>query len=331
MTVQIALTGDVMLGRLVDRLIIQDESIPPDSLWGDVLPLLRAADLRLINLECVISTRGAKWRPARKPFHFRAHPRALAFLQAVPIECVTLANNHILDYGPEALLDCLDRLDAAGIRRAGAGRTLEEARAPALMATAAGPVAVLALTNNEPEWAAAANRPGVHFVDYDEQGLRPPYRAEVAALIAAARRQASLVIVSAHIGPNWGTPAPAMRALAHNLLDLGADLYWGHSNHTPQGIEIYNARPILYSTGDFIDDYAIDPVERNDRSFLFGVEVADGRIRRVQLYPVAIDRLRVRRADAEEAGFLLERMQRLSADLGSRLHLHANWCELEIA
>ena len=61
----------------------------------------------------------------------------------------------------------------------------------------------------------------------------------------------SLVIISAHIGPNWGEPSPAMRRLAYELLDLGGDVYWGHSNHTPQGVEIYKDKVIMYSTGDF--------------------------------------------------------------------------------
>src|SRR5687768_5257555 len=93
---QVVLTGDVMLGRSVDRDVIRSPQVAPAALWGDVLPLLAAADLRLANLECVISARGTPWRPLAKAFHFRAHPRATAFLQAAQIDCVTLANNHVL-------------------------------------------------------------------------------------------------------------------------------------------------------------------------------------------------------------------------------------------
>jgi poly-gamma-glutamate capsule biosynthesis protein CapA/YwtB (metallophosphatase superfamily) len=326
----IALTGDVMLGRLVDRYVVQDAHVPPADVWGDVLPLLLAADLRLINLECVISTRGAMWHPRTKPFHFRAHPRAIDMLNAARIDCATLANNHILDYGHEALAECLDLLDQAGIRHAGAGRNLAEALAPAVLKTGAGSIAVIALTDNEPLWEATADRPGVQFVAYDTQGLIEPYRSRLRRLIAAMRAEAAFVIISAHVGPNWGAPSAAMRALAHELIDLGADLYWGHSNHAPQGMEVYHERLILYATGDFIDDYAVDPVERNDCSFLFVVELDHGRLQHVRLYPTVIDNLRVRRARGAEVRFLQERMRALSAALGSAVATRGDLCELAV-
>jgi poly-gamma-glutamate synthesis protein (capsule biosynthesis protein) len=122
------------------------------------------------------------------------------------------------------------------------------------------------------------------------------------------RRQADLVIVSAHVGPNWGPPSVAMRALAHQIIDLGADLYWGHSNHTAQGIELYQGKAILYSTGDFIDDYAVDPTERNDLSFLFILELERGRIARIVLHPVCIEDLYVRLAKDQEVAFLQKTM-----------------------
>src|SRR5438105_554026 len=104
---KLALTGDVMLGRLVDRYVIQDVGAPPARIWGDVLPLLLAVDVRLANLECVISTSGQEWHPQTKAFHFRASPKAIDFLKAARIDCVTLANNHVLDYGEDALEECL--------------------------------------------------------------------------------------------------------------------------------------------------------------------------------------------------------------------------------
>ncbi|MBI5854772.1 MAG: CapA family protein, partial [Nitrospirae bacterium] len=260
---KVALTGDVMLGRLVDQYVIQNRSVRPEALWGDVLPIMLATDCRLINLECVISSQGEEWNPT-KAFHFRARPRAIDFLRAAQIDGVTLANNHVLDYGTEALLDCLKLLDRAGIKRTGAGATVEEALAPALIALPEGRVAVVALTDNEPEWEATHTKPGVAYAAYNERGLREPYRSRMAQVLSSARRQADLVIVSAHVGPNWGAPSRAMQALARDLLDMGADLYWGHSNHTPQGIELYKGKAILYSTGDCVDDYMVDKDERND-------------------------------------------------------------------
>jgi len=111
------------------------------------------------------------------------------------------------------------------------------------------------------------------------------------------------------VGPNWGAPSRAIQALARDLLDMGADFYWGHSNHTPQGIERYKGKAILYSAGDFVDDYAVDQHERNDLSFLFMLEVEKGRIGRIRLYPVRIEDFGVRQANEREWQFLKRTMQ----------------------
>lgn len=312
----IALTGDVMLGRLVDQYVIQNRSVRPEALWGDVLPVMLSADCRLVNLECVISSLGTEWHPTGKAFHFRARPRAIDFLTAAKIDGVTLANNHVLDYGPEALLDCFQVLDQAGIKRTGAGATIEEACAPLGLDVPGGRVAVVALTDNEPEWEATSTKPGVNYVAYGNRGLKQPYRSRLAQVLLSARRQAGLVIVSAHVGPNWGAPSREIQALAHELIDMGADLYWGHSNHTPQGIELYTGKAILYSTGDFIDDYMIDKDERNDLSFLFMLEVEQGRLVRVSLYPTCIEDLGVRLANDQETSFLKQSMKLKSETFG---------------
>jgi poly-gamma-glutamate synthesis protein (capsule biosynthesis protein) len=306
---KIALTGDVMLGRLVDQYVIQNRSVRPEALWGDVLPIMLAADCRLTNLECVISDRGEEWHPATKAFHFRGRPRTIDFLSAAKINGVTLANNHVLDYGSEALLDCLQLLDQAGIKRSGAGATMEEALAPLVLDLPEGRVAVVAMTDNESEWEATKTKPGVNYVTYGDRGLKEPYRSRMTQALQSARQQAGLVIVSAHVGPNWGSPSKEIQALAHDLIDMGADLYWGHSNHTPQGIERYKGKAILYSTGDFVDDYMIDRNERNDLSFLFVLDVEQGRIERIRLYPICIEDLGVRLANHQESEFLARTMQ----------------------
>ena len=305
---KIALTGDVMLGRLVDQHVIQNRSVRPETLWGDLLPIMLGADCRIINLECVISSRGEEWHPTTKAFHFCARPRAVEFLQAAKIDGVTMANNHVLDYGPHALLECLMLLDQAGITRTGAGATLNETLLPALFASPEGSVALVALTDNEPEWEATGAKVGVNYAAYDDRGLVEPYRSRIAQMLVHAREQAQVVIVGAHIGPNWGPPSRAIQALAHELIDMGADLYWGHSNHTPQGVELYRGKAILYSTGDFVDDYCVDKEERNDLTFLFLIEVERDRITRIRLYPACIENLGVRLAKQEERGFLQRTM-----------------------
>jgi poly-gamma-glutamate synthesis protein (capsule biosynthesis protein) len=328
---QIALTGDVMLGRLVDQYVIRNQSIGADRIWSDVLPLMLKADRRLINLECVISDRGREWRPDSKAFHFRAHPRAIDFLRAAKIDCVTLANNHVLDYGTDALLECLTLLDRAGIKRTGAGASLAEALTPAIVDMPQCRLGIVSLTDNEQEWEAGEKKPGINYVAYDEKGLTEPYRSRLTQVLKQIRRQTDLGIVSAHVGPNWGSPSAAMQVLAHQIIDLGADLYWGHSNHTPQGIELYKGKAILYSTGDFIDDYAVDSIERNDLSFLFTVELERGRIARIDLRPVRIEDLYVRLAKDQELTFFQRTMQAKCAAFGSRILFHDGVGTLEVS
>src|SRR3989442_312756 len=255
----IGLAGDVMLGRLVDGHVLANPVASPGYGWGNTLPLWRQMDLRMVNLECVIATAGEPWVP--KTFHFRAGPRAIDVLEAAGIHLVSLANNHVLDFGGQALQECLARLRQSSIRYAGAGETSEEAAAPTVLTGDGITVAVVALTDGEPEWEAMPDRPGVNHVRYDRAGLLAPYLQRVETALARARDAAQLVIVSVHARPNWGPPTAAMRAVARQIIDLGADLYWGHSNHTGQCIERYRDRAILYSCGDIVADYAVDPGE----------------------------------------------------------------------
>ncbi len=125
--IRVGLAGDVMLGRLVDRHVLADFTSNPGYVWGNILPLWRQMDLRMVNLECVIATAGEPWTP--KVFHFRARPRAVEVLRTAGIRLVSLANNHVLDFGHEARRECLVRLRHSAIRYAGAGETTEEAAA----------------------------------------------------------------------------------------------------------------------------------------------------------------------------------------------------------
>jgi poly-gamma-glutamate synthesis protein (capsule biosynthesis protein) len=134
--VELALAGDTMLGRNVgDRLA----EVGPHGLFADeVVAACREADLFVLNLECAISERGERWDDPRKPYFFRAPPVAVEVLRHLGVSCVTLANNHALDYGPQALLDTIDHLRAGGVAVVGAGVDVAAARAPALWSRAAG-------------------------------------------------------------------------------------------------------------------------------------------------------------------------------------------------
>ncbi|HLB58767.1 MAG TPA: CapA family protein [Bdellovibrionota bacterium] len=316
MPIRIALTGDVMLGRLVDRYVLRAKPFHAEYVWGNTLTLLQKADLRLINLECVISQKG---KPVPKTFNFRANPKAVDVLKAAYIEGVSLANNHSLDYGVEAFIECIKLLDENHILHAGAGRNLNDALKPAIFKVKDSTIALVSLTDNEPSWEAGENQPGVNYIRYDSNGLKEPYLARIKKQLESAKLSAEIIIASAHVGPNWGTPSPAMQTFAHQLIEFGADLYWGHSNHTTQGIEWYKNKPILYSTGDFIDDYAIDPIERNDLSFIFFVDIEGENIVDIQLLPTTIENLQANIAKGSEAEWVMEWMDERCESFGTQI------------
>ena len=312
-----------MLGRLVnDRL----KDMQAEDVWGDVLPHLAQADLRIVNLECALTTHLQQWTRTEKMFHFRADPEAVRVLQAARIDACALANNHILDYEVQGLRDTLRVLDASGIRHAGAGESAEQAAVPAMIEaklaeeTGAKPcrVALLSYTDNEPDFAATAKRPGTNYL---EVSLNEETLTRIANDIAQARAQgADLVVFSNHWGANFvERPSAEFRSFARRVIELGADIYHGHSAHICQGIEIYQGKPILYDTGNFIDDYAVHPQLRNDRSCLFKLMFDHGKLCRIELLPVSLSVAHVELARGKEFDAINARMEMLCAEFGTRL------------
>ncbi|BBI99081.1 capsule biosynthesis protein [Ferrigenium kumadai] len=314
----LALTGDVMLGRGVNEAL---KSMRPADPWGDVLPLLAQADLRIVNLECALTAHEQPWSRGWKMFNFRADPETVEVLKAARIDACSLANNHTLDFEEQGLLDTLQVLDAAGILHAGAGVNAQEAAQPALFETRESTpwrVAMLAFTDNEPGFAAQSDRPGTNFMEVatDDATL-----ARIASGIAQAREQgADLVVFSNHWGANFiERPSPAFRNFARRVIELGADVYYGHSAHLCQGIELHQGKPILYDTGDFIDDYAVHPLMRNDRSCLFRLGFEERELRKIELFPVTLSVAQVALARGAELDDICQRMTALCRELSTPL------------
>ncbi len=302
--VRIGLGGDVMLGRLVNEKL---NRVAPTYIWGDLLPTLRSNDVNIVNLETAL-TRSTQRVP--KVFNFKADPKHVQALIAGNIHVVNNANNHVLDFGIEGLKETIETLDRAGILHVGAGLNAQEAARPAIIEKNGLKIGVLGYTDNEPSWKAGANKPGTNYISIEHD------RQRVQEDIKKLKPEVDLIIITLHWGPNWQErPPQAFRDLTHAMIDAGADVIHGHSNHVFQGIEWYKDKLILYQTGDFVDDYAIDPSQRNDRSFLFIIEVYDKSLEKLSLVPTIIDNMQVNAANARDARESLGRMQRLSAEL----------------
>ncbi|KAB1196180.1 MULTISPECIES: CapA family protein [Haloferax] len=306
-TVTLGFTGDVMLGRLVNQ---RQEHRPPHAVWGSMRELLSELDGLFINLECCLSTRGRPWTLTHHPFHFRADPAwAIPALQDVGVTWTALANNHVLDFGEDALEDTFVALESGGIPYGGAGRTEADAWQPSHVRVAGLDIAFVAFTDNTPEFAAAADEPGTAYVEIDPNDEACLERVGD-ALARARAGDPDLLVVSSHWGPNMREyPPPSFQQFARWLVEHGADIVHGHSAHAFQGVELFDDSLILYDTGDFVDDYAVDSVLRNDRSFLFEVEVTEtGVVQKLRMVPTEIAEFAVHEAFPAVATWCREKM-----------------------
>ena len=312
---RLGFVGDVMLGRSVDD---RWSGRDPSGVWGPLGERLRGLDGLFLNLECCLST-GGEASPG-KTFLFRADPEwAVPALETAGTTWASLANNHVLDFGERALRDTRESLSAADIGHAGAGPDRESALAPSLVEAGPLDVAAVGLTDRYGEYGATEAQPGTAYLPLDPD--RAETRATVRRVLQRARADdPDLLVVSLHWGPNWERyPRETHREFGRWLIEQGVDLVHGHSAHVVQGIERYRGRPILYDTGDFLDDYLVKPALRNDRSFLFVLEITDGEFEAVRLQPVEIDDETVRPADTVAAAWLRNEMRTRCEPFGTPL------------
>mgnify|MGYP001560646146 CR=1 FL=1 len=226
--------GDVLLD------LTEPEGIDP---FANVEPNLASADVAIVNLEMAITERG---EPYDKEFVFRAPGSAALTLAGAGIDVVSLANNHVLDFGPVGLADTLSVLDEVNILRPGAGSNNAEAYAPRVLTLDNGiRVAFVSATAVVPGgFAASADRPGVA----DAKWAIP----RVLAAVRAAAAGNDVVVVSVHWGIERETcPSQDQRALASDLIEAGANLILGHHPHVLQPIETFDRTVIAYSLGNF--------------------------------------------------------------------------------
>lgn len=350
--VTLFLCGDVMLGRGLDQ-VMPNPSEPTlhesymrnaldyvalterssgaiprpvafSYIWGDALAELeqRGPAARIINLETSITRSDRPW--PNKGIHYRMHPGNVPCISAARIDCCVLANNHVIDWGREGLVETVATLRRERIGVAGAGADLASAREPATLPLAGeARVLVFAAATGDsgvPEgWAAGTSLPGVHRLP----DLSATSVAQVATDVHRHRRSHDVVVFSLHWGGNWDYAiSPEQRAFAHALIDsAGVDIVYGHSSHHVKAIEVYRDRLILYGCGDFLNDYeGITGHDefRDDLGIMYFplVDAATGRLRELNLVPTRIRRLRVNRAEGDDRRWLLATLRRECASFG---------------
>jgi poly-gamma-glutamate capsule biosynthesis protein CapA/YwtB (metallophosphatase superfamily) len=242
---------------------------------GAVRSLLQSADLAVANFE----------NPAPDDFKyhtggtvFSANPRLIAGLKDAGIDYVSLGNNHIGDAGPNGLLQTLANLDKYGIRHSGAGKNLAAARAPAIMTVDGVKVAILSYDTIAKNYAAGPNKPGSAQLS----------ASVVKQDVGAARKAGARLVI---VYPHWGTeysprPFSAEQALAHAVIDAGADMIIGNHAHWVGAMEIYKGHPIWYALGNFVFDQTWS--EPTSEGLLLEMTFRGTKLVQVRLQPTVI-------------------------------------------
>lgn len=223
-----------------------------DCISPELVETMQSADIMWLNNEFTYSTRGSAM--AGKMYTFRADPSRVAVLKQLGVDIVGLANNHVYDYGRDALLDTLDTLDEACIPYVGAGRNLDAAKSPVYLEADGKTVAFVAASRAEkykltPQ--ATDTEPGI-LRCYDTELFR--------AAIAEADKNADIVIALPHWGTEYSTVLEQVQIdTAHEYIDAGADIIIGAHTHCLQGFEYYKGVPIAYSLGNYwFNDKTLD-------------------------------------------------------------------------
>jgi len=312
--------------------------------WGDALVEFEHVrpDVRIVNLETSITRYGI---PEPKGINYRMSPENVPCLTAAGIDCVVLANNHILDWGAAGLDDTLRALAENGLRSAGAGPTLKEAAAPAIIEVAGkGRVVVFAFGSATSgiarTWAATAARPGINLLaDLSDRTVD-----DIANQVHGVKQTRDIVVVSIHWGGNWGYDVTSEeRQFAHRLIEKAAvDVIHGHSSHHVKGIEVYRDKPILYGCGDFLNDYEgigkYAPF-RDDLVLMYfaAFEVSKRKLIAFEMTPLQIKKFRLNRPSTNDVRFLLDTLRREGAKFGTSAaagecnRLRLNWGQEESA
>ncbi|WP_432661984.1 CapA family protein [Wukongibacter baidiensis] len=279
-TIRLTAVGDIMVGRRVGR-ILHEKGI--DLAYKNLKETFNSSDILFGNLESPISNRGRKL--PGKGICLRAKPEMAQVLKNSGFDIVSLANNHILDYDSEALLDTFKILKENDIAYIGAGRNIEEARKPYVMKLKGKTFAFLGY--DEFAYIYYSSSYKRRFVATDNlSGTAPLKLDSIIEDVKKIREKVDYVVVSLH----WGTEESnninsTQKEIAHKLIENGVDIILGHHPHVIQPIEIYKGRPIIYSMGNYIFD---QNDENNKQGMALEVLIEYGEIREVHALPIYI-------------------------------------------
>jgi poly-gamma-glutamate capsule biosynthesis protein CapA/YwtB (metallophosphatase superfamily) len=278
--------GDVMLARGAGVAV---DSHGPDYPFREIKRELDRHDIACANLECPISARGTKFTPD-KGIYFKADPEVLQGIRWSGFDFLSLANNHSLDWGPEALADTMNGLKRAGIRYAGAGTSVDEALEPAVFTVGDTSVAFIACNDVYPLACSESGKTAMTLsLEYEALGAR----------IGKLKERYDILIASVHAGREYDRKQEKTKVQAFRLLaDLGVDVVLGHHPHVVQDVEIYKGRVIAYSLGNLVFDQSWSP--ETSEGLLLEVGFTGKRAVYVNLIPVSIQKTQARLVETKD-------------------------------
>ncbi len=283
----VTVVGDVMLGRRVGAAMARtgDFAAP----LRPTAERLAAADVTIANFEATLSRDGS---PTQGGDSFAADPRVVAGLQLAGVDVLSLANNHVGDWGTRALVQTVQAVRDMGIQPVGAGVDLDTARSPAIVDVRGVRIGVLATDSIGESPAAGAGQPGTNRLNMpprtgplDEAAL-----TRILGDITALRPQVDLLLVLTHWGTQYTHAAePVQRQVGRAMVAAGADLVVGGHPHWVQGVELVDPAEgslIVHSLGNFIFD--MDFMQRTQEGVFLEAVTWDGDLKAVDFVPYVI-------------------------------------------
>ncbi len=259
--------GDIMLDRGIEYMVEKQGKGDWNFPFLNIVDYLKQADILFGNLESVISDKGQK---VGSIYSFRANPESLNGLIYAGFDVVSVANNHIFDYGRIAMEDSLTRLEESGIGYVGAGFSKQETHSVLTKEIKETKIGFLAYTNSgSKSWQAEEDSSGIAWLD-----------ETIAYDIKKAKQEVDILVVSMHFGNEYQIePSAEQKYFAHLAIDSGADLVLGHHPHVIQAVEEYENGFIAFSLGNFIFDQGFS--EQTLEGLLLKVLINDKKIKEV--------------------------------------------------